>query len=242
MSEPAHYNTTTDGLSARAAALTAGLGLLVMTLCAPVAWFYFIPQVVVQGDGAATLERFQSAPRPYLIGGALLFVTYLMDIVVAWALYWLLLPDQRAMSLLAAWMRLIYTGMAFVGLMSTWRVYDYAVRDAVEASDIAIAQIVHDLAAADSANQMALFFFGFHLLVLGVAVWRSVRVPRFIGLAVIIAGASYIIDYALRYIAPNLAPGWLILLALGELVFMLWLLIAGWSLNGKAPVQNEIRG
>ncbi len=220
-----------DGLSARAAALTAGLGLLVMTACAPLAWFYFMPQVIVDGDGAATLEKLQSNGQPYLIAGALLFVTYLMDVVVAWALYWLLRPGQPALAQLAAWMRLLYTALAFMALMATWRVYDGALAGGAGAEDALAAHIIHDLAAASSANRLALFFFGFHLLVLGVAIWRSVPAPRYIGAAVFVAGMSYIADYGAHYLAPSLATDWLILLALGELAFMLWLLIAGWRLN-----------
>ena len=80
------------GLSLRDAALTAGFGLFVMAICAPLATFYFLPQGVVSGDGAATLERLRNNHTPYLIGVLLLFVTYIMDVIVAWALYWFLRP------------------------------------------------------------------------------------------------------------------------------------------------------
>ena len=104
------------GLSIRNAALIAGFGLLVMTICAPLAHFYFMAQSIVLDDAAATTENLQGNGNPYLIGVVLLFITYVMDVIVAWSLYWYLRPDQTALALLVAWARLVYTAVAVIGL------------------------------------------------------------------------------------------------------------------------------
>ena len=227
--------STQTGLSARTAALTAGLGLLVMTACAPAAWFHFMPQSLVEGDGAATLGRLRTDPGPFLIGIGLLFTTYVMDVVVAWALYWLLRPGQAALSLLVAWMRIVYTCLAFLALVAQWGVYRLATStDLTKAgiSDEALAGgVMVRLAEADASAAFALLFFGVHLLVLAVAVWRSVRVPSVFALALALAGLAYVVQFVWPLALSSDAPGWTILMALGELAFMLWLLISGWRLS-----------
>ncbi len=224
-----------DGrLSLRSAALTAGFGLLVMAICAPLAFFQFLPQGIVSEDGSATLERLRTSGSPYLIGTYLLFLTYVMDVVVAWALYWLLRPGQIALSLLVAWMRLVYTALAFMGLMAYFHAYDFANAPVLaETADTAVlqAEILYQLAAAQTTTSVALTFFGIHLLVMGVVIWRSSHIPRWTGIAVALAGAAYVILYGAQYFAPHLSLDWLMLFALGELFFMSWMLISGWRLE-----------
>lgn len=98
---PAVWNTVlmtasplpAGALSFRAAALTTGFGLLLMTLCAPPAFFILLPQGVVPEDAAATLEALRGpGGSPYLLGALLLFATYCLDLIVTWGLYWLFRP------------------------------------------------------------------------------------------------------------------------------------------------------
>lgn len=224
-----------DGrLSLRSAALIAGFGLLVMAICAPLAFFQLLPQGIVRGDGVATIERLRTNGSPYLIGTYLLFLTYVLDVVVAWALYWLLRPGQEALSLLVAWMRIVYTALAFMGLMAYFHAYDLA-----NAPDFAMltdatglqAEILYQLFTAQTTTSVALTFFGIHLLVMGVVIWRSRHIPRWTGIAVAMAGAAYVILYGAQYFAPQLSLDWLMLFALGELIFMGWMLISGWRLD-----------
>lgn len=221
------------GLSPRTAASISGLGLLVMAVCAPLATLYFLPQGVVSADGAATLAKLRSNSTPYLIGVLLLFVTYLMDVVVAWALYWLLRPTQPALSLLCAWMRLVYTGLAFMGLMTTFGAFSLAHSSnlASQVSDAALqSEILFRLAQSSAISAAALTFFGFHLLFLSLAIWRSPYIPKLLALFVAVAGLAYPVYYGAQYIAPTLEVGWLLALGIGELIFMLWMLVAGWRL------------
>ena len=216
-------NTTKEfgGLSIRNAALIAGFGLLVMTFCAPLAHFYFMAQSIVLDDAAATMENLQSNGNPYLIGVVLLFVTYVMDVIVAWALYWYLRPGQAALALLVAWARLVYTALAFAGLAASLSAYDLA-------SAGLTSEVMARISKAKTIEALALCFFGVHLWMLGGLIWRSVHVPRWLSIVVAVAGASYIVAFFGKYFAPNLDMGWVLVLATGELVFMLWLLVFGW--------------
>lgn len=219
------------GLTQRNSALIAGFGLLVMVFAAPIANFYFMSQSVIKGDIAATVNNLQSNGVPFLTGIFLLFVTYVMDIIVAWALFWYLRKEQRALSQLVAWSRLVYTALAFVGLSSSIMAYDLAVSLSVSNlfSESEIQTMVFaQLSAAKSMESMALMLFGVHLGMLSLLLWRSSVTPSWLSIPVGLAGTSYIGMYLGKYFAPDVDLGWLILLALGELVLMVWLLAFGW--------------
>lgn len=226
-----------NGMSFKTAALIAGTGLLLMAVCAPPAYFHFLPQGEVDGDAAATVAALQaSGGQAYLIGGFLLFFTYCLDILVAWALYWLIRPGQAAMAQLVAWSRLVYAALAFVGLSFTFQAYDLAASpDLTEAvGEYAVQnQVLAKLYDASSATAFALFFFGVHLAVLAVAIVRSQRIPTWLAVLIGLAGLSYIVMHVQPYFAPELSVGWMLLLALGELVFMLWLLITGLRMKSE---------
>ena len=218
-------------------ALTAGIGLLIMVFCAPLGNFYFMSQSTVAGDAAATLSQLRDNGTPYVIGVLLLFMTYVMDVVVAWALYWYFRPGQIALSQLVAWSRLVYTAMAFVGLWASLSAYDLA-NSAAAANLLAEADIQSAVSVqrvmANTMESLALAFFGVHLWLLSVLIWRSSHTPRWLSVPVALAGASYVISFITRYFASDSDFGWLLILALGELVLMVWLLVVGWR---KKPAQ-----
>lgn len=220
----------TGALSVQSAALIAGLGLFAMTICAPLAHFYFMAQSIVRDSAAATTENLQTNGTPFLIGVALLFVTYVADVIVAWALYWFFRPGQAALALLAAWARLVYSALAFVGLSASLGAYDLAM--AGLASDVLNGSVLHSevyvkISTARTIETLALCFFGVHLWVLSVLMWRSSHVPQWLSIVVAVAGASYVVAFFAKYFAPDFDMGWVLILATGELVFMLWLLLFG---------------
>jgi hypothetical protein len=79
-------------------------------------------------------------------------------------------------------------------------------------------------------------FFGIHLFLLGVVAFRSSFVPKVIGIILILAGISYLIDYLGRMLFPDLGMGVSFIFGWGELIFMIWLLIWG----GKKELQPSM--
>ena len=150
-----------------------------------------------------------------------------LTVLVAWALYWYLRPGQPAVAQRVAWARLVYTALAFIGLWASLSAYDLAIGGDV--SDAALhAGVAMHLSTASTMGALALCFFGVHLWFLSLAIWRSAHVPTWLAIVIGLAGASYVVLFIGRYFAPGLDLGWVLLLALGELVFMLWLLLVGW--------------
>jgi len=75
------------------------------------------------------------------------------------------------------------------------------------------------------AEVLALAFFGLFLIFLGYLVVRSARIPRAIGVALIVGGAASCVLW-LPFVPAALAPAFL-LGGVAELVLLLWLLIVG---------------
>jgi hypothetical protein len=126
-----------------------------------------------------------------------------MDIIVTWALFWYLRKDQRALSQLVAWSRLVYTALAFVGLSSSILAYDLAVSLSISnlfsESDIQTMVFAH----LSAAKSMALMLFGVHLGILSILLWRSTVTPSWLSIPVGLAGMSYIGMYLGKYFAPD---------------------------------------
>ena len=78
--------------------------------------------------------------------------------------------------------------------------------------------------------QLASVFWGLWLIPLGVLTWRSGWAPRFVGVLVAVAGIGYLLEVFARLVVPAstpyLSPVSLPLQSL-ELVFIVWLLFAG---------------
>ena len=98
-------------------------GLLIMTIAAPFADILVYSKLVVRGDIEATVQNLQ-ADRGLLLAGILAYlITFIMDLLVALALYVLLIPVNQALSLLAAWFRVVYTAIALFAMLKLVGVY-----------------------------------------------------------------------------------------------------------------------
>jgi len=85
--------------------------------------------------------------------------------------------------------------------------------------------LYYALGLGHGAYVLALVFFGVFLVFLGFLVVRSARIPRAIGVALIVGGAASCV-FLLPFVPAALAPAALVG-GVGELVLLLWLLIVG---------------
>jgi hypothetical protein len=78
---------------------------------------------------------------------------------------------------------------------------------------------------------ISLLFFGFHLIVLSYLIYRSLILPKFLGILLVIGGLCYIVNSLIWFLFPELVkviyPAILIPCALGEWILCFWLLIKG---------------
>jgi hypothetical protein len=216
-----------DGISLRAAAVIAGLGYLLN----PVSYaeFSIYSKLVISGNIEQTAQNIAAHPRLFVAAILCYLISFVGDVVISWALYELLAPVNRAVSLLTAWFRLMYTAIAFFAALNLVHVYrllitpDYTALFGVGPLH---AQAQFLLRSFRYDWSIALIIFGIHLILLECLIYRSGYVPD---------GLGWMVDSLRPYLYPNANLGFVFITFFGELVFMLWLLIKGWKIQEPAP-------
>lgn len=220
-----------EGLTLRQAALIAGFGYLISPV--PFAEFYVYPKLVIPGNIEQTAQNIATHGGLFLAAIFCYLIAFISDVVIAWALYVLLVPVNRSVSLLTAWFRLVYTVIALFGLLNLVTVFrllntpDYLT---VFGSGQLHAQVMLLLNSFRYDWSMGLILFGIHLGLLGYLVYRSGYIPRIIGILLAIDGLGWVIDSLRPYLYPNAHLRFLFITFFGELFFMLWLLVRGWKI------------
>jgi len=224
-----NYRTNED-ISLSKAAIIAGVGLLIMTLTVPFAEFKIIPDLVNPNSASETASNITSNSFLFNVAIFLIFITIVCDIVVAWALYIFLRPVDKSLSLLTAWFRLLYTGVYLVAVTNLIKVFAltkgasyFLANSPKHISELMLFYV--------KSYKYEWFFglvlFGFYLILLGFLVLKAEYIPKIMGWLLIIAGIGYVIGHLKVFLYPNLNTSFSMFTALGELVFMLWLLIKG---------------
>jgi hypothetical protein len=224
-------------MTLRRAAVIAGLAYLLNPV--PYAEFTLYPKLVIPGQIEATMQNVSIHGGAFVAIILCFLINFIEDVVIAWALYVLLAPVSRSLSLLTAWFRLIYTAMGLFGLLNLVTVYrllhtpEYL---AVFGSGPLRAQVDLLLNSFRYDWLFALIVFGIHLCLLGYLVFRSGytdTISKVVGVLLAIAGVGWIISELAPYLYPNADLGWIFLTSFGELIFMLWLLIGGWMIKER---------
>ncbi len=237
-------NRTAD-TSMRSAALVAGFGYLIIFVFGIFA--FALEGLIVAGDAAATALNISASESSFRAGIASALIVLVADLVVGWALYIYLKPVSKSISLLTAWLRLIYVAVAasaFVGLFAV--------------STILIGGTVFELGELDALTALFLnsyqygfnvgfVFFGLHILGLGYLIWKSDYVPRVLGVLLIIAALGYQIDSFASLISSSYANNdtlFVVFVAVpaivSEFALTLWLLIRGRNVvpTGKPSIDS----
>jgi hypothetical protein len=214
----------------RQIALIAGFSLLLLVVSFMLTEMVAMADIIVDGDAAATLNNILTNQDRFRIGIVTHLTVVILDLVVAWALYVFLKPSNESLSLLAAWSRLVYAtiyGVALVNLYSVFQLLGNAGYLTVFKTSEIEAQVMLSLNAFQDTWDVGFIFFGIHLTLLGVVAYRSGFVTKVIGILLLVAGVSYLIDYFSLILSPNLGLGLSSIFGWGELIFMFWLLIRG---------------
>jgi Domain of unknown function (DUF4386) len=225
------------GITLRQAALIAGFGYLL----SPVSYaeFTLYPRLVIPGNIDQTVQNIAAHGATFVTIILCYLITFLEDVVIAWALYVLLAPVNRALSLLTAWFRLIYAAVAIFGLLNLVTVYrllntpEYRRVFGVGPLHAQIDLLLHSFRYDWSVS---LIIFAIHLVLLGYLIYRSGYIPKIIGALLVIDGLGWLIDCLQPYLYPNANLDYIFITFFGELIFMLWLLIFGWRIKQPAAL------
>lgn len=212
------------------ASLTAGIGLLLMSVPAGFGKFVAVDGLVTPGDAARTAGDITESAGLFRFGIASLFLVIALDVVVAWGLYRVFSPVNRNLSMVAAAFRLVYSGVFLVAIGRLFGPLRLLADDAylgVFSADQLNAQALLEITAFTDLWMVSLGLFGLHLLVLGYLAYRSGYVPRVLGVLLAIAGLGYVIDSFGVMLSPVAWTDVSTYTFLGEFLLALWLVIRG---------------
>jgi hypothetical protein len=236
---------TTQILTApRTAARWAGLGYAAIFVLAIFANFLAVGAVVDPTDAAATVSRLAESDSTFRLGAIAFLAVFLIDIVVAWALYALLRDVHADVAVISAWFRLAYTVMLGVSLVFLYLAL-LLVGDSAAAAGSADAQVLLALQAFDFTWVAGLAAFGVHLLLVGRLLLMSSAGPRLLGWLLVVAGTAYLAD-TVAHLAladyESYAGLFLMLVAIpsvvAELSLTVWLLLVA---SGRRPAPTRAR-
>lgn len=219
-----------SSISLRKLAVTAGFSLVLMALLAGFGYGFAFPKIVIPGNPRATLENLQQSEPLFRMVILAFVLILLLDVVVAWAFYFFFKPVDAALSLLAAWLRIVYAALLGTALFPLAQVLPLLKqpRDNGPA-------MLNSLQSFQTTWSLGLILFGFHLLGLGYLVMKSGRaVPRMLGWLAVLAALCYLFTNTANLVFPDYeaykarVEGVLSLpMALGELALAVWLLVKG---------------
>jgi hypothetical protein len=221
----------------RKAALTGGISLIIMTIAALFSYGYIHGSLIVQGDASATFQNIQSSGMLFkaeILGWIIILIC---DIAVAWAFYIFLKPIHHNLSLLGAWLRLIYSailGMAVMNLLFVMHLTDKTNNLSLFSTDYLQAQTILHLETFESIWFVGLIIFGGHLLVAGYIALQSSTIPKLVSVLLLIASIGYIALHVCSTFFPQFEGVVTVIeyvftvpMFAGEFGFGLWLLFKG---------------
>ncbi|MGB7448155.1 MAG: DUF4386 domain-containing protein [Ornithinimicrobium sp.] len=228
----------------RVAASWAAAGYLAIFVLAIGANFLALTPVLQPGDPSGTATALQDSELGFRLGAVAFLGIFVIDVVVAWALWVLFRPVHRDLSLLAAWFRLTYTVVLGAALgclyVALWLVGSPGAFG--QAQDDAVLLAVQTF---DFTWVAGLAAFGAHLVVVALLLLKA-HGPRWIAWLLFAAGAAYILDtvahvlladyeaYADVFLAIVAVPS-----VVGEMSFAGWLLLVA---AGRRTVPGALAG
>jgi hypothetical protein len=217
-----NQNTShTTNISLRTAAIIAGVGLLLMAILSPIAYLNTFQSLVKFEDAALTAQNILNSMGAFRACIILLFSVAILDVIVAWALYILLIPANKKLSALAAWLRVIYAGIFIFAISKLYVALQVITADGIQAMSF--------LKAFQSIWDMALILFGFSLLVLGYLAFKSGYIPKWLGVFLVLASVGYIVDGFGKTLSPDYNLNIAQFTFVGEVLLIFWLLWKGFK-------------
>jgi hypothetical protein len=217
-------------LSFKATARLAGLAYLVVAIAGAFNLMVVPSQIIVDGDGAATLDGIRANLSLMRLGIAAGVVCQVAFVVTPVLLYVLLQPFGRIASLLMLGFALVAVPMAFANIGHHMALLSLATGDAT-AGD-AVAEAGRHLNTYDHGSALVAIFWGLWLAPFGWLVAKTGVIPRIIGVFLMLGCAGYLISFFATLLAPSFEASPIaeyihLPSAIGELGACLWLLIFG---------------
>ena len=224
----------------RTAGVMAGIGYII-TLAGVIMGVTFGVglDLIVPGDPAATVNAIAAEGGGFRVGIIGWLIAILGDLFRAWALYLFFRIINRSAALLSAWWMLLHDAVFAATSVFLVIASDIARGTGTFASFGGTALqplLLVTLEAKNYGFRFGLFFFSFHLLVLGYLALKAGFIPKWVGILALIAGVGYFVD-TVAGIALVTPPQWLSGILgvpnfIGELALVGWVALRGGKMTG----------
>ena len=213
----------------------AGLLYLVVVLTGIFSLGYVPSQLIVSGDGAATVERIAASESLFRLGVAAGFACYIAFLLLPLALHRLLAHvDSRAafLMVLFAVVSVPISLGNLVNMLDVMTLLDGKAYLSSYAPEQIHAAVMLSFSRYNSGLLVAQIFWGLWLLPLGYLVFRSRMLPRTLGVLLMLGCLGYLIDVFGSTAAPGYSATYLARFAtvpasIGEIGTCLWLVVFG---------------
>jgi hypothetical protein len=185
--------------------------------------------LVVEGDAAATANNILAHEPLFRVGLGIGLISIVCYIAVTALFYDLFKPVNRSLSLLAAFFSLV--GCAILAFASLFRLAALAVLGGGQYLSVFKVEQLRALAFMflelyRQAVSICFVFFGVYCLLIGYLIFKSIFLPRILGVMMAVAGLGWL-SFLSPPLANYLSPYVLVFGFLAELGLMLWLLVKG---------------
>lgn len=196
-------------------------------------------KLVVPGDATATLDNIRSFEFLWRLGIAANLFHLACSVALALIFYVLLRPVSRDLALLVMLFNLVTTTLESTSklflLPSLFVLGDASYRHAFTPEQLHVLAYLSNRSHTYGFN-VSLIFFGFECLLLGYLIFKSLILPKALGILMQIAGVCYLTNSFALLLAPtlvniaNLVPAFI-----AELSLALWLLVRGINVQRWQP-------
>lgn len=210
---------------------------LIIIVSGMFAEFFVRANLIVPGDAFATSSNIIASESLFRFNIFADLIMVLCDIGLAILFYLLLKPVSKPLALLASFFRLAQATALGVNLSNMFFVLQLisgANYLSVFGTDQLQAFIMMFLDSHSTGYTLALVFFGFNLIILGILMYKSGYFPKTLGIMIIFAASAYLLDAFAKILFSDyssyeevLTIAVLVPAFIGELSLCLWLLFRG---------------
>ena len=217
--------------SIQAYARTAGVLGLISIVAGGFGEAYVPAALVVPRDAAATAANIVASESLFRWGFTAYLVEALCDIGLTLLFYLLLRPVRKDLALLAVFFRLIGTAgfaMAQVFYFAALPILGGADQFKAFPPDQLQALALLSLKVSGYGQTLFTMFYGVGLILIGYLMYRSVFLPRLIGILLALSGVGFVARTFTWVLAPSYSSPWLLTPAgVAALAMTGWLLVKG---------------
>lgn len=196
-------------------------------------WFgeIHVPSMMMTGDAATTAEQLRANEGLFRLGFAAYLVEAFSDVVLAWLLYVLLKPVHRELALLSA-----FFGLVSMALFATTKMLYFAAPMFLKESGYLTAFSPDQLESLASIflnfyavlGGVSMLFYGTAWIIRGYLTFRSVYLPRFLGVLMLVAGVGFAAKTITAVLAPAYSSDFLLAPMFVNIVAVsIWMLVRG---------------